>query len=83
MSHVWMKSGEAHLPKNTIPTVKRGGGNLMFLGGFAVKDAGCSAKVNAIMRKGKIHGYFVPQLERIWEGNKSKTLLRVHTGQWF
>lgn len=65
MSHVWRKSGEAHLPKNTIPTVKRGGGNLMFLDGFSVKGAGCSAKFNVTMRKGEIHGYFVPQLERV------------------
>ncbi|KAK3519341.1 hypothetical protein QTP70_024775, partial [Hemibagrus guttatus] len=31
VAFIWCKKGEAFNPKNIIPTVKRGGGNLMFL----------------------------------------------------
>ena len=30
--YVWRKKGEAYNPKNTVPTVKHGGGNIMFMG---------------------------------------------------
>ena len=28
VSHVWRKKGEAYNPKNTVPTVKHGGGSI-------------------------------------------------------
>uniref|UniRef100_A0AAY5L9M5 Tc1-like transposase DDE domain-containing protein n=1 Tax=Esox lucius TaxID=8010 RepID=A0AAY5L9M5_ESOLU len=38
--HVWRrKNAELH-PKNTIPTVKHGGGNIMLWGGFSAKGPG-------------------------------------------
>ena len=30
--YVWRKKGEAYKPKNTVPTVKHGGGNIMLWG---------------------------------------------------
>ena len=34
VSHVWRKKGEAYNPKNTVPTVKHGGGSIMMWGCF-------------------------------------------------
>ena len=34
-THVWRKTGDAHKPSNTIPTVKFGGGSIMVWGCFA------------------------------------------------
>ena len=38
--HVWSKRNAEYNPKNTIPTVKHGGGNLMLWGCFSVKGTG-------------------------------------------
>lgn len=37
---VWRKKGEAYKPKNTIPTVKHGGGNIMIWGCFSSQGTG-------------------------------------------
>ena len=37
---VWRKRNSEYNPKNTIPTVKHGGGNLMLWGWFSVKGTG-------------------------------------------
>ena len=34
VSHVWRKKGEAYNPKNTVSTVKHGGGSIMMWGCF-------------------------------------------------
>lgn len=51
ISHVYRKTGEAFLPKNTVPTVKHGGGSLMFWGCFAASGPGRLVTVNGIMKK--------------------------------
>lgn len=51
VSSIYRKSGEAFLPKNTIPTVKHGGGSLMFWGSFAASGPGRLVKVTGIMKK--------------------------------
>lgn len=37
---IWRKKGEAFQPKNTVPTVKHGGGSLMFWGCFSSSGTG-------------------------------------------
>ena len=48
---MWRKDGKAYSPKNTVPTVKFGGGSIMIWGCFSVKGVGkisvIDAKVNA------------------------------------
>lgn len=53
VGHVWRKSGEAHASKNTIPTVKFGGGSIMIWACFSAKGTGelkiIEGKMNAVM----------------------------------
>ena len=46
--YVWRKKGEACKPKNTIPTVKHGGGRIMW-GCFAARGTGALHKIDGIM----------------------------------
>lgn len=50
-SYVWRKKGEAYNPKNTIPTVKHGGGSLMFWGSFSASGPGSLVKIDGTMKK--------------------------------
>lgn len=49
--YVWRKKKDAFKAKNTIPTVKHGGGSLMFWGFFLTKGVGALVRVNGIMKK--------------------------------
>ena len=47
---IWRKKGEAFLPKNTVPTVKHGGGSMMFWGCFSSSGTGNLVAIDGIMR---------------------------------
>ncbi|KAK3518577.1 hypothetical protein QTP70_004094 [Hemibagrus guttatus] len=51
VAFILCKKGEAFNPKNTIPTVKHGGGNLMFWGCFLAGGPGNLITVNGTMKK--------------------------------
>ncbi|KAK3571312.1 hypothetical protein QTP86_005948 [Hemibagrus guttatus] len=51
VAFIWRKKREAFNPKNTIPTVKHGGGNLMFWGCFSASGPGNLITVNGTMKK--------------------------------
>ena len=48
--YVWRKK-EAYKAKNTVPTVKHGGGNIMLWGCFSSSGTGNLVKVQGIMKK--------------------------------
>uniref|UniRef100_UPI001658C8D3 hypothetical protein n=1 Tax=Salmonella sp. S103_04178 TaxID=2665595 RepID=UPI001658C8D3 len=43
---VWRKRNAAYDPKNTVPTVKHGGGNIKFWGGDSAKGTGLLHRIN-------------------------------------
>ena len=47
--YTWTKKNEAYVEKNTLPTVKHGGGSLMFWGCFASSGTGNLQRVDGIM----------------------------------
>ena len=49
--HVWRRTGQAYLPKNTVPTVKHGGGSIMIWGCFSANGTGALCKIDGIMKK--------------------------------
>uniref|UniRef100_A0AAZ3SH12 Transposase Tc1-like domain-containing protein n=1 Tax=Oncorhynchus tshawytscha TaxID=74940 RepID=A0AAZ3SH12_ONCTS len=49
--YVWRKRGDACKAKNTIPTMKRGGGSFILCGCFAAGGTGALHKIEGVMRK--------------------------------
>ncbi|KAF4086538.1 hypothetical protein AMELA_G00084580 [Ameiurus melas] len=47
--HVWRRRNAAYDPKNTIPTVKHGGGNIMIWGCFSAKGTGQLHRIKGTM----------------------------------
>ncbi len=51
VKYVWRQDGEAFNPKNTVPTVKHGGGNIMLWGCFSSSGPGKLVRIHGIMKK--------------------------------
>ena len=49
--HVWGKKGDARKLKNTIPTMKHGGGSINLSVCFAAGGAAALLKIDGIMRQ--------------------------------
>ena len=51
VAYVWRKQGEAYHPKNTVATVKHGGGSIMLWGCFRAAGTGNLVRVEEVMKK--------------------------------
>lgn len=49
--YIWRTKGKAYKPRNTIPTVKYGGGSIMLWGCFAAGGTGPLHSIDGIMKK--------------------------------
>ena len=75
---VWSKRNVEYNPKNTIPTVKHGGGNLMLWGCFSAKGTGrlhrIEGRMNGAMHREILADNLLPSVRgestenRLWMG---------------
>ena len=61
-NHVWRKDGESYAPKNMVPTVKFGVGNIMIWGCFSAKGVGKISIIDGKMNAKKINS----SCKKIW-----------------
>uniref|UniRef100_A0AAY5KS16 Transposase Tc1-like domain-containing protein n=1 Tax=Esox lucius TaxID=8010 RepID=A0AAY5KS16_ESOLU len=68
--YVWCKNNTAHHPKNTIPTVKHGGGSIMLWGCFSSAGTGALVRVEGIMNSSKYQAILHKTFRRPLESRK-------------
>ncbi len=74
---VWRRRNAAYDPKNTIPTVKHGGGNIMLWGCFSAKGTG---QLHCI--KGKMDGAMYRQGQGIKASIENGSWMGIPAWQW-
>ena len=81
---VWRKNGTAYIPKNTVPTVKYGGGSIMIWGCFSAAGVGnidiIAEKYKNILEKNLLSSVESLNLTQDWifqQDNDPK-----HTAKW-
>ena len=69
---VWRKKNAAYDPRNTVPTVKHGGGNIMFWGCFSPKGTGLlhriSGKMDGAMYRAVLGNNLLPSARKLKMG---------------
>ena len=80
--HVWRKGNAEYNPKNTIPTVKHGGGNLMLWGCFSAKRTGRLHDYRGEDEWGHVPGNFRWQPPSLSESTENGSWMSLPTWQW-
>ncbi|TWW59170.1 Transposable element [Takifugu flavidus] len=70
--HVWRKKNAAYDPRNTVPTVKHGGGNIIFWGCFSAKGTGLrhhiTGKMDGAMYRAVLRDNLLPSARKLKMG---------------
>ena len=80
--YVWRKKGDACKPKNTIPTVKHGGGSIMLWGLFGCRRDWCISQNRWHHEAGKLCGYIEATSQDINQDFTAWSQMGLPNGQW-
>ena len=79
---VWRKRNAEYNPKNTIPTVKHWGGNLMLWGCFSAKGTGRIPCIERRINGANVPGNFGRQPPSLSESTENGSWMGLPTWQW-